>query len=101
MPNQSTPLDQLTRLPSQLWDVAPDAFRRGPTALFSWGVRTFRFVAFWAAVVLPCYAVWLLFGGLVAAELPAFVATLLFDCCALLVGHNYRSPSVPAGRLTS
>lgn len=63
-------------------------------------VRAVRLLAFWVAVMLPCYAIWLLFGGLSAAETPLFVATVLFDCSAFVVGHNHRSPSVATGRFT-
>ncbi|SFK63159.1 hypothetical protein SAMN04487950_0274 [Halogranum rubrum] len=67
------------------------------TRVLRGGARSVRTVAFWAAVALPCYAVWLLLGGLLPAEVPLFAATVLFDCCALIVGHNHRSPSVTTG----
>ena len=81
------------------WTAGQEASGRGVTAsVLARCARSVRFVAFWAAVVLPCYAVWLLFGGLSAVEVPLFAAAVLFDCCALVVGHDHRTPSVVPGR---
>jgi len=50
-----------------------------------------RFVAFWTAVALPFLYLPLLAGGLTGSEPTAFVALLLANAVALVLGHDHHS----------
>jgi fatty acid desaturase len=106
MPSSSPSVDTTSSTSSgsnasgRTWRPSYATPRRFGSVFLAECARSVRLVAFWAAIALPCYAIWLLFGGLLAAEVPLFAATVLFDCCALIVGHNHRSTSVPTGGFT-
>lgn len=48
-----------------------------------------QFVAFWAAVLLPFYALSLLYGGLTAAETALLGRLLAVNVLCFVVGHSY------------
>ncbi|MEF8814439.1 MAG: hypothetical protein V5A55_11560 [Halovenus sp.] len=55
-------------------------------------VRPVRFVAFWAAVILPFLHLPLLATGLESqAQTLAFIALVTLNVCALVVGQEYGS----------
>lgn len=49
-----------------------------------------RFLGFWAAVILPFLYLPLLYGGLDSQRATVFVALVLANALALVVGHGYR-----------
>lgn len=53
-------------------------------------VAPLRFLSFWAAVALPFLYLPLLVGGLEGQQVTVFVALLLANLVALVVGHEYR-----------
>jgi len=53
-------------------------------------VAPLRFLAFWAAVALPFLYLPLLVGGLDGQQVTVFVALLLANAVALVIGHEYR-----------
>ncbi|MFC4359952.1 hypothetical protein ACFO0N_18550 [Halobium salinum] len=53
-------------------------------------VAPLRFVGFWAAIAFPFLYVPLLMGGLEGNEATVFLALLVVNALALLVGHGYN-----------
>lgn len=75
---------------SPVRDTPADAARGFRTALRRSVLAPLRFLAFWAAVLLPLVYLPLLHGGLSGGEPTVLGALLAVNVAALVVGHGYR-----------
>ena len=70
-------------------DAAGLSVRGVGTDLVRTALTTVQFFAFWAAVLLPFYALWILYGGLSGGELATLVHLLPCNLVCFVVGHDY------------
>jgi len=84
--SNSSPTAPIDRLPH------PDELAESRLVQLSLAVvvAPLRFLSFWAAVALPFLYLPLLVGGLDGQQITVFVALLLVNAVALVVGHEYR-----------